>query len=152
MRKLLIAAACFAVVIAASTAFPTGQKPDAAKAPEPKRPKLTLKATPTFGIAPLRVVMTAELEGGSDDFEEYYCPTVIWEWGDGTISESSSDCQPYEAGKSQIKRRYTVEHIYKRSDPSGRTRAYFSLRHRDKEVAAAGINVAIQPGGTDNRQ
>ena len=151
MRTLVVAVACVAGVIA-STAVPAGQKSDATKAPEQKRPKLTLRSNPSFGIAPLRVVMTAELEGGSDDFEEYYCPTVLWEWGDGTISEASNDCPPYEAGKSQIKRRYTVEHIYRRSEPSGRIRAYFSLKHREKEVAAAGVNIAIQPGGTDNRQ
>jgi hypothetical protein len=114
---------------------------------EPKRPKLTLKARPDIGIAPTRVVLTAEFEGGDDDFEEYYCPTVVWEWGDNGVSESSSDCAPYEAGKSQIRRRYTVEHTYRRS---GRIRVYFSLRHRDKEVVAAGVNITIQPGGTDN--
>lgn len=151
MRNILAAAACFAFVIAWD-AVPTGQRGDSAKAPEPKRPKLTLKASPNFGIAPLRVVLTAEFEGGSDDFEEYYCPTVIWEWGDGAVSEASNDCAPYEPGKSQIKRRYTVEHTYRRSDPSGQIRVYFSLRHRDKEVAAVGVNIAVQPGGTDNRE
>ena len=59
------------------------------------------------GIAPARVVFTAELVGGADDFEEYYCPTIEWEWGDGTTSESNVDCAPYEAGKSAIRRRYT---------------------------------------------
>src|SRR4026209_297726 len=134
MRTILIAAACMALV-AASAAAPSGQKPESQKPPEQKRPKLTLKARPDVGIAPMRVVLTAEFEGGSDDFEDYYCPTVLWEWGDGTVSESSTDCPPYEAGKSQIKRRYTMEHNYRRSDPSGKIRAYFSLRHREKEVA-----------------
>ena len=150
MKSILITAAGIAIV-AALTAAPSEQKPETPKAPEQKRPKLTLKARPDVGIAPMRVVLTAEFEGGSDDFEDYYCPTVLWEWGDGTVSESSSDCPPYEAGKSQIKRRYTMEHNYRRSDPSGKIRAYFSLRHRDKEVAATGVNIAIQPGGTDNR-
>ena len=48
-----------------------------------------------------------------DDFEEYYCPTIDWEWGDDTTSESTADCEPYEAGKSEIKRRFTVEHVFR---------------------------------------
>ena len=50
-------------------------------------------------MAPARVVLTAELTGGANDFEEFYCGAVEWEWGDGTKSESSSDCAPYEAGQ-----------------------------------------------------
>ena len=125
-----------------------GQQSDTAKAPDAKRPKLTLKARPEIGIAPMRVVFTAELEGGSNDFEEYYCPTTVWEFGDGGVSEASADCPPYEAGKSQIKRRYVMEHNYRRS---GRIRVYFSLRRRDKEVTNASVIVSMQPGGTDNR-
>src|SRR5262249_16135088 len=53
------------------------------------RPKLTLKAQPMMAIAPARVVFSAELTGGSNDFQEYYCPTVEWEWGDDTRSEST---------------------------------------------------------------
>lgn len=146
MRTMLIAAASvtFAIVSATTT---SGQNADAAKAPEPKRPKLTLKARPEYAIAPARIVLTAELEGGSDDYEGYYCPTVVWEWGDGSASESASDCGPYEAGKSQIKRRYTVEHMYKRD---GRMRVYFSLRQRGKELTSVGVNITLQPGAIGN--
>jgi hypothetical protein len=97
----------------------------------------------------MRVVLTADLEGGSDDFEEYYCPTVVWEWGDGGASEMSSDCEPYTPGETQIKRRYTIEHTYKRS---GRIRVYFSMRHRDKETVAVGVNIVVQPGAGDNSE
>ena len=64
-------------------------------------------------VSPARVVLTAEIVGGANDFEEFYCPTIEWDWGDGTQSESSSDCAPYEAGKSEIKRRFTVEHLFR---------------------------------------
>jgi hypothetical protein len=145
---MLLSATCAAVAVA-FVAVSAAQKSDNGKAPDAKRPKITLRARPEFGIAPTRIVLTAELEGGSDDFEDYYCPTVVWEWGDGSISEASSDCEPYEAGKSKIKRRYTVEHTYKRP---GRIRVYFSLRRHDKELTAAGVNITVQPGGVDNSQ
>jgi hypothetical protein len=115
------------------------------KEEKPRRPKITLKAQPTMGRAPLRVVLSAELTGGSDDFEEYYCPTIMWEWGKGNASEVTNDCPPYEKGKSQIKRRYTVEHTFRNF---GTFRVYFNLIHRDKEVGHADINVVVQPGGS----
>ena len=52
-----------------------------------QRPKLSLKAQPNVGIAPVRVVLTAELTGGANDFQEYYCPTVLWDWADGSLLE-----------------------------------------------------------------
>src|SRR5712692_4647310 len=111
---LLIIAACSASVGSSSA---TPQKDDAkesTKEQEARRPKLTLRSQPMVAVTPARVVLTAELVGGSDDFEEYYCPTIEWDWGDDTRSESRTDCEPYEGGKSQIKRRYTVEHIFRR--------------------------------------
>ena len=56
---------------------------------------------------PSRISATAELKGGDDDFQDYYCPSIEWNWGDGTVSEATNDCEPYEARVSQIKRRYT---------------------------------------------
>src|SRR4051812_21711234 len=78
------------------------------------RPKVALRAQPSVAVAPARIVLTAELQGGADDFEDYYCPSIEWDWGDDTTSESSTDCEPYAAGKSQIRRRYTVEHTFRR--------------------------------------
>ena len=54
-------------------------------------PKLSLKAQPLISISPSRVVLTAELTGGPNDYQDLYCPTVVWEWGDGTESSSTSD-------------------------------------------------------------
>ena len=51
---------------------------------ENPRPRITLSARPPVGTTPQRVVLTAELVGGTDDFEEYYCPTIEWDWGDDT--------------------------------------------------------------------
>ena len=60
------------------------QKPDTKESPESQRPKLSLKAQPMIAISPARVVLTAELMGGANDYEEYYCPAVVGAWGDGT--------------------------------------------------------------------
>jgi hypothetical protein len=110
---------------------------------EPKRPSLNVKATPGTGMVPVRITVAAELKGGDDDYQEYYCPTFEWNWGDGTISESTNDCEPYEPGKSQIKRRYTVTHEYKRS---GAYRIAFRLKNRDKILAAATTIVRLLGG------
>jgi hypothetical protein len=112
--------------------------------PDNPRPRIALSARPPVGTAPQRVVLTAELVGGADDFEEYYCPTIEWDWGDDTKSESTVDCQPYEAGKSQIRRRFTVEHIFRRP---GAFKVFFRLKRRDKAVGNQSVIVQIRPGG-----
>ena len=122
------------------------QKDDKTAKEQDPRPKVVLKAQPSVSMSPSRVVLTAELQGGSNDFEEYYCATVEWEWGDDTRSESSTDCEPYEAGKSEIKRRFVVEHIFARA---GSYKIYVRLKRRSKPVAAATTNVQIRPGVRD---
>jgi len=113
-----------------------------------KRPKITLRANPLIAMAPARVVLTAELVGGDNDFEDYYCPAIEWEWGDGTKSESANDCAPYEQGKSEIKRRFTVEHVYRMGRPNG-YRVSVHLKRRDKAVATATVNIQVRPGLRD---
>jgi hypothetical protein len=117
----------------------------AAQESKDSRPKLVGTARPSVAISPARVVLSAELVGGANDFEEYYCPTVVWDWDDGTRSESSADCDPYEAGKSEIKRRFTIEHRFR----AGTYRVIFRLKQHDKEVAATTILVQIRPGAAD---
>jgi hypothetical protein len=102
-----VASLLVAALAAGVSAQKNGKDKDQKDAADP-RPKVTLKAQPVIAMAPARVVLTAELTGGANDYEEFYCTAVEWEWGDGTKSESSSDCAPYEAGKSEIKRRFTV--------------------------------------------
>ncbi len=111
---------------------------------EDHRPKLTLKAQPVISMAPSKVTLRAELVGGANDYEEFYCPTIEWDWGDGTTSESMSDCEPYEPGKSEIRRRFTVEHVFR----AGYYQVAFRLKHRDKAVASVTATVQVQ-GGAD---
>jgi hypothetical protein len=110
---------------------------------EARRPSLVVRATPPVGFTPLRVRAVAELRNGSDDFPDFYCATVEWDWGDGTMSENSSDCDPYEAGKSTIQRHFSAEHIYRQG---GAYRIFFRLKQKTKQVAAASTNVTVRSG------
>ena len=139
--SLLMAAA---ISIAAS-AQKNGKDKDQKDALDTGRPKVSLKAQPAIAMAPARVVLTAEITGGANDFEEFYCSGIEWEWGDGTKSESSSDCPPYEAGKSEIKRRFTVEHVFR----AGNYRVMFHMKQHDKFVGSASVNLQIRPGLRD---
>lgn len=119
-----------------------------AKEGDAKRPQMRLKAQPVVSITPARVVLTAELIGGDDDFEEYYCPTIEWDWGDGTHSESTADCAPYEPGKSEIRRRFTVEHVFRRPE---NYRVTFRLKRHDKAVGQATTQIQVRPGMPEGR-
>jgi hypothetical protein len=136
-RGVVTAAACLALSAASASSAPQKNDKD-----EP-RPKLLLHAQPPVSIAPSRVVLTAEMVGGANDFEEYYCPGVEWDWGDDTRSESTIDCDPYQAGKSEIKRRFTVEHVFRRP---GNYKVSLRLKRRGKTVANASANVQVRPG------
>ena len=107
-----------------------------------KRPKLTVTARPSIGMSPARIAITAELVGGPDDLEDFYCTTTEWDWGDGTQSETTVDCEPYEAGKSTFKRRFTVEHVFQ----AGRFRVTLRLKKHAKAVTSASVTVDIRPG------
>ena len=108
-----------------------------------KRPKISVKVNPSMGISPARVVASADLNGGANDNEEFYCLAVEWEWGDDTKSTNAADCDPYEAGKSEIKRRFTADHVYRQA---GDFRIQFRLKKQNKAIAAAATSVKIRPG------
>lgn len=111
---------------------------------KPKRPKLTLRSSPVMTFTPATITFTAELRDGDDDFEQYYCTSVEWDWGDGTRSESSSDdCEPYEAGTTKIRRRYAIQHKY---NIDGIYDVQFRIKQRDKVVASARTKVTVRYG------
>jgi hypothetical protein len=105
------------------------------------RPKITVRAQPAVAITPARVVLTAEVIGGADDFEEYYCPSIEWDWGDDTVSQATTDCEPYETGRSSIRRRYAVEHVFRRP---GTFRISLRLKQRDKVVGSGTVSVIVR--------
>jgi hypothetical protein len=139
--SLLMAAA----LATSLTAQKSGKDKDQKDSTDPK-PKVSLKAQPVIAMAPARIVLTAELTGGANDFEDFYCAAVEWEWGDGTKSESENDCAPYEPGKSEIKRRFTVEHVFQRF---GNYRVMFHLKRHDKAVGNAVVQIQVRPGLRD---
>jgi hypothetical protein len=115
------------------------------------KPSVTVKVTPIVGFSPARMVVTAELRGGDDDYQDFYCATVEWDWGDDTRSQAGADCEPYEAGKSAIKRRFTIDHVF---NTAGDYRVEFRLKQKNKVVARGTTDVKIRPGirdGSDMR-
>jgi hypothetical protein len=110
------------------------------------KPNVSLKATPAITFSPANIFFVAEIRGGPDDHQDLYCPSVEWEWDDGTKDQSSIDCEPYEAGKSQIKRRYVAQHRYTYASDY---RVQFRLKQRDRIVGHATTQLKIRPGLRD---
>jgi hypothetical protein len=148
LRTLLTSAICATALVVSATVLAAQsdekEQEKEREKKEPKRPSLSLKATPGTGMVPVRVSATAEFRGGDDDFQEYYCPSIEWNWGDGTVSEAATDCQPYEAGVSQIKRRYMQSHTYKRA---GAYRIAFRLKQRDRVLTSQTTMIRLLGGG-----
>lgn len=115
--------------------------------PKLKKPTLSLRATPRMAFSPVTVFLTAELNGG-DDVEEYYCPQLEWEWGDGGKSVQEGDCAPFEQGVSKIERRFTTDHEYRRA---GVFNISVLLRRTNRAIAKADVRVTIRPGIADPR-
>ena len=131
------AAASLVLLLALSGAAPA-DRPE-----KDTRPKLSLKANPSMAFSPARVVVTADVSGGANDDPEFYCPAVEWEWGDGTRSNQSADCDPYEPGKTEIKRHFTADRVYR---TQGEYRIQFRLKKKGRVIAAASTTIKIRPG------
>lgn len=107
------------------------------------RPSLSLRASPRVAFAPAEILFVAQLRGGDDDYEDFYCVTVEWDWDDDTRSESTPDCEPYEPGASRIRRRYSTRH---RFDYGGRYQVRINLKKRGDTVASARTAVELRGG------
>jgi hypothetical protein len=139
-RRALSLLAVLVVALATSNAV------GAQRSGDDKKPSLSLKATPPVGFSPLKVRLVVDVKGGSDDYEEFYCPSIEWDWGDGTVSRNSEDCDPFQSGKSTIKRRYSIEHVFRQPDTF---QVFFRLKQRDRVIAAASANIQVRPGVRD---
>ena len=62
------------------------------------------------------------------------------------MSQSSEDCDPYEAGKSQIRRRFTAEHTFRYSD---NYRVFLRLKQKNRVIAATQASVQVRAGGNE---
>jgi hypothetical protein len=110
------------------------------------KPSLSVRVSPPISFSPARVVFTAELKGGAPDDSELYCPNVEWDWGDGTRSEATENCEPFEDGKSTVKRRWTTSHTF---DMQGTYRVVLRLKRGSKTIVAGNNTVQVKPGVRD---
>jgi hypothetical protein len=88
-----------------------------------------------------------DVRGGPDDAADFYCPAVSWDWGDGTVSENSEDCEPYEEGTSTIRRRFSADHTFQQG---GAYRLTFRLKQKARVIASASTNVQVRAGVRDD--
>ena len=70
-----------------------------------------------------------------------------WDWGDGTVSENSEDCDPYEEGTSAIRRRFSANHTFQQG---GAYRVTFRLKQKTRVIASASTNVQVRAGVRDD--
>lgn len=118
-----------------------------AGADDKNKPSLSIRATPLSGFAPMKVSVSVAVQGGADDYQDFYCPSVEWDWDDGTKSQEKIDCDPYQAGKSAIRRTYRAEHRYEFGGTEFRVQ--FRLKQKNKTVASTSTTVRVQPGIRD---
>jgi hypothetical protein len=117
------------------------------------KPKLTVKANPTMAFSPARIVVTGDVTGGAENDPQLYCLGVEWDWDDGTKSGDSADCEPFEAGKSEIKRHFTTDHTYRIEDQTAGTNTIdyhdfhvqLRLKKNGKVVVSGGTTVKVKP-------
>ena len=136
------------VLLAALGALAFSTLPPAAEGPQQpqqgdERPSLSLRASPTIALSSTGILFIAELRGGADDYEEYYCPSIEWDWDDLTKSETTYDCLPYEPGKSELRRRYSARHTYQ---DRGSFDVKFRLKRGDDVLGVARTSVTIAFG------
>ena len=102
-------------------------------------PRLKLRTARRVAFSPVDVFVVAELVGG-DDLEEYYCPGLVWDWGDGSRSASQSDCSPFEPGH-ELQRLFTARHVYRHA---GHHRVRLILHKANRAVASASMKILVR--------
>jgi hypothetical protein len=107
-----------------------------------KKPSFDLRVSPRFAFSPAELMFTAELKGG-DDMEQYYCPEVEWEWGDGGKSVQEADCDPWTP-ETKIERRFVNRHTFVES---GVYETRVTLRKNDETIVTRTVQVTVRPGG-----
>ena len=131
-------------------ALATGSATSAQRGGDDKKPSLSLKATPPVGFSPLRVRLVVDVRGGADDYADFYCPSIEWDWGDGTVSGNSGGAiYNLRASRQEwksIRRRYSIEHVFRQP---GSFQVFFRIKQRDRVIAASSGNVQVRPGVRD---
>ncbi len=128
------------VALSVAVSLGASGKPADQKDSKDSKVALTLRANPAMAFAPARITLTAQLKGGTPETEDLYCPTVEWDWGDGTISQASADCEPFQPNKSEIQRSFSTQHVYK---TGGEYEVKLLLKKADRIVAVASASLNI---------
>ena len=147
MRRRWAAAVLVAMCGTAGAAMArdaTQEKPAAGK--DEARPEITLKVAPLISFSPAKITVRAEFRGGARDYEPFYCTTIVWDWDDGTTSENTPDCAPYEPGTSEIRRYLSSTHTY---TMAGRYNVRFRMKKGDRVVGGSSTVVQVRPGIRD---
>ena len=130
-------------VLAFSTLPPVTEGPQQTQQGD-ERPSLSLRASPSVAFSSTAILFIAELRDGANDYEEYYCPSLEWDWDDFTTSETTYDCAPYEPGTSEIRRRYSARHTFQ--EP-GSFQVTFRLRRGHDVLGFARTSVTVRRSG-----
>lgn len=115
--------------------------PGIAGAAGPRRPRVEVRATPRMAFPPVSVLVVAQLVGG-DEHEDFYCPDVEWDFGDGSRSAQQADCEPFMDGMS-LERNFMARHAYLRS---GDYEVRVTLRRASRALAVATTRVTVHAG------
>jgi hypothetical protein len=107
--------------------------------PKAKKPRLDLRASPRVAMSPVNVLLVAELVGVPQG-EEFYCPGLEWEWGDGGKSSYESDCPPFAPGV-ELERRFSATHAYLRP---GDYQVTVRLRRADRSITSATASITVR--------
>jgi hypothetical protein len=129
------------VLVLAMSALALASLAGAAEPARARKPRLELRATPRMALTPVTVFVTAELRGG-DEAEDFYCPSLEWDWDDGGRSVHEADCPPFRPGM-ELERRFTAEHAYHRP---GSYSVKITLRRAARALAAATTLVEVRSG------
>jgi len=111
----------------------------AAAGTRPTKPRFDVRASPRMAFSPVHVLVVAELKGG-DDLEEFYCPGLEWDWGDGTRSLYEADCAPFEPGTT-LERRFSARHVFRQA---GEFDVQVRLRRAERSLATATVHVSVE--------
>lgn len=106
-----------------------------------RKPRLDLRVSRPVAFAPVDVLLIGELVGGEES-EDFYCPGVEWEWGDGARSFHEADCAPFQPGV-QLQRRFTARHAYR---AAGEYEVRLELRRAGRSVAKAWVWIRVLSG------
>lgn len=113
--------------------------PGSARSADPEQPRLELRTARRIAFSPVEAFFVGELVGG-DETEEFYCPQLVWEWGDGSRSIRQSDCPPFGPG-DEVQRFFTARHVYRYP---GQHDVRLVLEKADRRIAVARVTFTVR--------